>query len=72
MSAIHHPHHPTASPEPTGEHIFFAMAGAFGVLVAVIIAGFFMPVGLAVAMIFVVLAVVLALVGVFMARVLRD
>jgi hypothetical protein len=71
MSALHHPH-PTLSPETSGEQIFFVMAAAFGVLVVAIIGGFFMPLGLAVGMIFVVLAVVLALVGTFLERVLRD
>jgi hypothetical protein len=71
MSALHHPHH-TASPETSGEQIFFVMAIAFGVLMVAIIGGFFMPVGAAVGMIFAVLAVVLAVVGNFLARVLRD
>jgi hypothetical protein len=69
MSAIHHPQS-SASPETTGEQIFFAMAIAFGVVMVAILGGFFLPVGFAVAMIFVVLAVVLAVVGKFLARVL--
>jgi hypothetical protein len=71
MSALHHPQ-PTRSPEVSGEQIFFVMAIAFGVLMVAIIAGFFMPVGAAVGMIFVLLAVVLAIVGKFLERVLRD
>ena len=71
MSAIHHPQ-PTRSTETSGEQIFFVMAIAFGVLMVAIIAGFFMPVGLAVGMIFAVLAVVLAIVGKFLGRVLSD
>jgi hypothetical protein len=73
MSAIH-PHHPHthAASETSGEQIFFAMAGAFGVVLAAILAGFFLPVGFAVAMIFVVLAVVLVAVGAFLGRILGD
>jgi hypothetical protein len=71
MSALHHSHS-SPSPETSGEQIFFVMAIAFGVLMVAIVAGFLMPVGAAVGMIFVVLAVVLALVGRFLARVLRD
>jgi hypothetical protein len=71
MSALHHSHH-TSSPETSGEQIFFVMAIAFGVLMVAIIAGFFMPVGAAVGMIFVLLAVVLAIVGKFLDRVLSD
>ena len=48
------------------------MAIAFWVLVAMIILGFFLPVVVAVALIFAVLAVVLAVVGVFLARLLGD
>jgi hypothetical protein len=73
MSAIHHPHtSSSSSTETSGEQIFFAMAIAFGVVMVAIIGGFFLPVGLAVGMIFVVLAVVLALVGVFLGRILQD
>jgi hypothetical protein len=72
MSAIHHPHHTPSSPETSGEQVFFAMAAAFAVVMIAILGGFFLPVGLAVGMVFVVLAVVLALVGVFLQRVLRD
>jgi len=62
----------STSGEPTGEHVFFAMAVAFWVLVAAIIAGAFLPLVAGIAMIFAVLAVVLALVGVFLARLLGD
>jgi hypothetical protein len=63
--------HPTRS-EPTGEQIFFVMAGAFWVLVAAIVLGAFLPLVAGLTMIFGVLAVVLVLVGVFLARLLGD
>jgi hypothetical protein len=71
MSAIHLPRTNT-SPDASGEQVFFVMAGAFGVLLAAIVAGFFLPVGFAVASIFVILAVVLAAVGAFLGRILSD
>jgi hypothetical protein len=58
----------TTPPEQTGEHVFFAMAAAFTVLVIAIIAG----VGLAIGLIFVILAAVVAVVAVFMNRILTD
>jgi hypothetical protein len=63
---------PSTSGEPTGEQVFFVMAGAFWVLVAAIIVGAFLPLVAGLTMIFGVLAVVLVLVGVFLARLLSD
>jgi hypothetical protein len=61
--------HPAPS-QPSGEQIFFVMAGALWVLVAAIVLGVFLPLVAGVAMIFAVLAVVLVLVGIFLARLL--
>jgi uncharacterized Tic20 family protein len=71
MSTNPNLHHSTR-PEASGEQVFFAMAAAFWVVVAAIIAGAFMPVAAGVAMIFGVLAIVLVLVGIFLARLLGD
>jgi len=65
-------HHHTPRGEASGEQIFFTMAAAFGVLIATIIGGAFLPVVAGVAVIFAVLAVVLVLVGVFLARILGQ
>jgi nitrogen fixation protein FixH len=54
----------------SGEHVLFAMAAAFLVVLAAIIVAAFMPIALGVGLVFVVLAVVLAAVGVFLARLL--
>ena len=70
MSANPHIDHPSS--EPTGEQIFFVMAGAFLALVAVIIVGAFLPLVAGIAVTFAALAVVLVLVGLFLGRVLRD
>ena len=64
-------HHQTPR-ELSGEQIFFARAGAFGVILVAIIAGAFMPLAVGIAVIFGVLAVVLGLFGVFLARVLSS
>ena len=56
----------------SGEQVFFAMAGAFGVVLVVIIFGAFMPLAVGIGLIFAVLAVVLVLVGIFLARLLGD
>jgi hypothetical protein len=64
-------HHP-APAEFSGEHVLFAMAIAFGVVMVAIVAGAFMPVAAGVAMIFGVLGVVLVLVGIFLARLLGE
>jgi len=50
MSA--HPNLHARRGEPSGEQVFFVMAIAFWVLVAMIIFGFFLPVVVAVALIF--------------------
>ena len=70
MSA--NPNLPSAPSEPSGEQVFFVMAVAFWVLVATIIAGAFLPLVVGLGVIFGVLAVVLVIVGLFLARLLRD
>jgi len=58
--------------EPSGEQVFFVMAGAFGVLVAVIVLGAFLPLAAGIAVTFGALAVVLVLVGLFLRHLLSD
>ena len=58
--------------EPSGEHMFFVMALAFGVVMVTIILGFFLPVAAAIALIVGVLGIVLAVVGAFLRRLLSD
>jgi hypothetical protein len=70
MSA--HPNlHPVAG-EPSGEQLFFVLAIAFLVLVAIIVAGAFLPLVVGVGVSFAAVLVVVALVGRYLMGLLGD
>jgi hypothetical protein len=72
MSAHPDLHRVESDHEASGEQLFAVIALAFGVLLVTIIAGFFMPVGIAVGVNFAILAVVIALIGGYLFRLLGD
>jgi hypothetical protein len=70
MSA--HPNlHPVAG-EPSGEQLFFVLAIAFLLLVAIIVAGAFLPLVVGVGIAMAAVLAVVALVGLYIGRLLGD
>ncbi len=67
-----HPDLHAGTEEASGEQLFAVIAIAFGVLIVSIIGGFFIPVGIAVALNLVILSVVIALIGAYLWRLLGD
>jgi len=71
MSANTNLHHPVAA-EPSGEQLFFVLAIAFLVLVAIIVAGAFLPVVAGVGVSFAAVLVVVGIVGRYIGHLLGD